>query len=37
MKYFSNNSQKAGFDISHKLSPDETIHMKCQSQGFLGG
>ena len=30
MKYFSYLSQKTGFDISCKLSPMETICMKCQ-------
>ena len=29
--YFSYNSQKIGFDISCKLSPEKTICMKCQS------
>ena len=30
LKYFSYFSQKTGFDISCKLSPVETICMKCQ-------
>ena len=30
LKYFSYFSQKTGFDISCKLSPLETICMKCQ-------
>ena len=30
LKYFSYFSQKTGFDISCKLSPKETICMKCQ-------
>ena len=29
-KYFSNFSQKTGFDISYKLSPIATACMKCQ-------
>ena len=28
--YFPNFSQKTGFDISCKLSPMETVCMKCQ-------
>ena len=31
LKYFSYFSQKIGFDISCKLSPEETICMKHQS------
>ena len=31
LKYFSYFSQKIGFHISCKLSPEETIVMKCQS------
>ena len=31
LKYFSYFSQKTGFDISRKLSPQETICMKWQS------
>ena len=31
LKYFSYFYQKTGFDISCKLSPVETICMKCQS------
>ena len=31
LKYFSYFPQKTGFDISCKLSPKETICMKCQS------
>ena len=30
LKYFSYFSQKTGYDISCKLSPKETICMKCQ-------
>ena len=30
LKYFSYFSKKIGFNISCKLSPVETIHMKCQ-------
>ena len=30
LKYLSYFSQKTGFDISCKLSPQETICMKCQ-------
>ena len=30
LKYFSYFSQEKGFDISCKLSPLETIFMKCQ-------
>ena len=30
MKYFSYFSQKTGFDISCKLSPMQTICMRCQ-------
>ena len=30
LKYFSYIPQKARVDISCKLSPVETIHMKCQ-------
>ena len=32
--YFSYSSQKTGFDISCKLSPLETICMKCQNMFF---
>ena len=31
LKYFSYFSQKTGFDISCKLSPYETICMKCST------
>ena len=34
LKYFSFVSQKTGFDISCKLSPMETICIKCQIQFF---
>ena len=30
LKYFSYFSQKTGYDISSKLSPKETICLKCQ-------
>ena len=29
--FFSHLSQKIGFDISCKLSPEETVCMKCQN------
>ena len=31
VKYFSYFPRKTGFNISCKLSPEETICMKCQS------
>ena len=31
MKYFSSFSQKIGFDILCKLSPMETVCVKCQN------
>ena len=34
--FFAYFSQKIGFDISCKLSPEETICIKCQSL-FFGG
>ena len=29
-QHFSHFSQKIGFDVSYKLSPKETVDLKCQ-------